>query len=136
MCVCVCVCVCVFGIIRIEGGRASCQLSVDGRNIIKIIMLLLCMICPTPCIVPHLINVHMHVLMDSTKLTYLRLQGIARLPPPFLWKDRSIVSMLTNYKTQVHWGAGCLALRTRNGRLKNSFSPGGTLPIHPRIVDM
>ena len=34
-CVCVCVCVCVFGIIRCEGGRASCQLSVDGRNIIK-----------------------------------------------------------------------------------------------------
>ena len=32
------VCVRVFGIIRREGGRASCQLSVDGRNIIKIIM--------------------------------------------------------------------------------------------------
>ena len=56
------VCLCVFGIIRSEGGRASCQLSVDGRNIIKIIMFLLCMICPTPCMVPHLINVHMHVL--------------------------------------------------------------------------
>ena len=27
--------------------------------------------------------------------------------------------------------AGCLALRTRNGRLKNSFNPGGTLPTHP-----
>ena len=26
---------------------------------------------------------------------------------------------------------GCLALRTRNGRLKNSFNPGGTLPTHP-----
>ena len=55
----VCVCVCVWGggggggIIRCEGGPAFCQLSVDGRNIIKIIMLLLCMICPTPCIVPH-----------------------------------------------------------------------------------
>ena len=24
-----------------------------------------------------------------------------------------------------------LALRTRNGRLKNSFIPGGTLPTHP-----
>ena len=35
-----CVCVCVFGIIRCEGGRAFSQLSVDGRNIIKIIMLL------------------------------------------------------------------------------------------------
>ena len=36
VCVCVCMCVCVFGIIRIrcEGGRASCQLSVDDRNII------------------------------------------------------------------------------------------------------
>ena len=33
----VCECVCVFGIIRCEGGRASCQLSVDGRNIIKIV---------------------------------------------------------------------------------------------------
>ena len=27
--------------------------------------------------------------------------------------------------------AGCLALRIRNGRLKNSFNPGGTLPTHP-----
>ena len=27
--------------------------------------------------------------------------------------------------------AGCLALRTRSGRLKNSFNPGGTLPTHP-----
>ena len=27
--------------------------------------------------------------------------------------------------TQVEWGAGCLALRTRNGRLKNSFNTGG-----------
>ena len=26
--------------------------------------------------------------------------------------------------------AGCLALRTRNGRLKNSFNPEGTLPTH------
>ena len=40
VCVCMCVCVCVFGIIRCEGGRAFSQLSVDGRNIIKIIMLL------------------------------------------------------------------------------------------------
>ena len=28
-------------------------------------------------------------------------------------------------------GIGCLALRTRNGRLKYSFNPGGTLPTHP-----
>ena len=27
--------------------------------------------------------------------------------------------------------AGCLALRTRSGSLKNSFNPGGTLPTHP-----
>ena len=26
---------------------------------------------------------------------------------------------------------GCLALRTRNGRLKNSFNPGETFPTHP-----
>ena len=52
-------------------------------------------------------------------------------PPPPFFRIESIMSMLTNYKTQVHWGAGCLALRTRNGRLKNSFSPGGTLPTHP-----
>ncbi len=31
----------------------------------------------------------------------------------------------------MHWGAGCLALRTRNGRLKELFVPGGTLPTHP-----
>ena len=31
----------------------------------------------------------------------------------------------------MHWGARCLALRTRNGRLKNSFIPGGTLPTSP-----
>ena len=66
MCVCVCVCVCVFGIIRSEGGRASCQLSVDGRNIIKISMLLLCVICPTPCIVPHLIYVCVCVTEEGT----------------------------------------------------------------------
>ena len=125
---------CVFGIIRSEGGRASCQLSVDGRNIIKIIMLLLCMICPTPCIVPHLIYVHMHVLMDPTKINIPMLARNCQAPPPplfFFGRIESIMSMLTNYKTQVHWGAGCLALRTRNGRLKNSFSPGGTLPTHP-----
>ena len=27
--------------------------------------------------------------------------------------------------------AGCLALRTRSGRLKNSFNPRGTLTTHP-----
>ena len=37
---CVCDSVCVFGIIRCEGGRAFSQLSVDGRNIIKIIVLM------------------------------------------------------------------------------------------------
>ena len=67
MCVYMCVCVCVFGIIRCEGGLASCQLSVDGRNIIKIIMSDL----------PHTMHsatyMHMRVLMDPTKLTYLRL---------------------------------------------------------------
>ena len=31
----------------------------------------------------------------------------------------------------LSWITGCLALRTRNGRLKNSFIPGGTLPTHP-----
>ena len=35
-------------------------------------------------------------------------------------------------RQDVHIGfTGCLALRTRNGRLKNSFNPGGTLPTHP-----
>ena len=82
---CVCVCVCVFWIIRSEGGQASCQLSVDTRNIIKNIMLLLCMICSTPCTVPHLINVHMHdiVLMDPTKLTRNCQAPPPPPPPPF-----------------------------------------------------
>ena len=31
----------------------------------------------------------------------------------------------------MRWGAGCLVLRTRNGRLKELFVPGGTLPTHP-----
>ena len=31
----------------------------------------------------------------------------------------------------LSWITGCLALRTRNGGLKNSFIPGGTLPTHP-----
>ena len=31
----------------------------------------------------------------------------------------------------MHWGAGCLALRTRNAKLKELFVPGGTLPAHP-----
>ena len=34
------------------------------------------------------------------------------------------------FKT-MHWGAGCLALRTRNGSLKELFVPKGTLPTHP-----
>ena len=29
------------------------------------------------------------------------------------------------------WETKCLSLRTRNGGLKNSFIPGGTLPTHP-----
>ena len=78
-----CVCVCVFGIIRSEGGRASCQLSVDNRNIIKNIMLLLCMICPTQCIVPHLINVHMHILMDPTKVNIPTLARNCQAPLSF-----------------------------------------------------
>ena len=40
----------------------------------------------------------------------------------------------------MRWGAGCLALRTRNGRFKNSFISGGTLLTHPacspEFVDM
>ena len=40
--------------------------------------------------------------------------------------------MFTVYRQDVYIGfTGCLALRTRNGRLKNSFNPGGTLPTHP-----
>ena len=40
--------------------------------------------------------------------------------------------MFTVYRQDVYIGfTGCLALRTRNGRLKNSFDPGGTLPTHP-----
>ena len=31
----------------------------------------------------------------------------------------------------LSWITGRLALRTRSGRLKNSFIPGGTLPTHP-----
>ena len=74
---------CVFGIIRCEGGRASCQcLLTAGISFNKIILLLLCVICPTPCIVQHLIYVHMHVLMDPTKITIPTLARIARLPPP------------------------------------------------------
>ena len=120
---------------RVDGPLVSCLLTA-GISFNKIILLLLCVICPTPCIVQHLIYVHMHVLMDPTKITIPTLARIARLPPPpplffFFGRKESVMSMLTNYKTQVHWGAGCLALRTRNGRLKNSFSPGGTLPTHP-----
>ena len=105
-CVCVCVCVCVFGIIRCEGGRASCQLAVDGRNIIimhliikydlphtmhsaTFNMLYMCVYrdislgMVSSAVFHAQTNVHMHVLMDPTKLTYLHLlQGIARLPPP------------------------------------------------------
>ena len=40
--------------------------------------------------------------------------------------------MFTVYRQDVYIGfTGCLALRTRHGRLKNSFNPGGTLPTHP-----
>ena len=42
--------------------------------------------------------------------------------------------MLSLYCIATHmlsWITGCLALRTRNGRFKNSFIPGGTLPTHP-----
>ena len=31
----------------------------------------------------------------------------------------------------LSWITGCLALKTRNCGLKNSFIPGGTLPTHP-----
>ena len=31
----------------------------------------------------------------------------------------------------LSWVTGCLALRTRNGGLKNYFILGGTLPTHP-----
>ena len=50
-----------------------------------------------------------------------------------------ITVKLHNYDT-VHWGAGCLALRTKNGRFKNCFIPGGILPTNPtcspEFVDM
>ena len=42
-----------------------------------------------------------------------------------------VTNKSTNLKHMLSLVAGCLALRTRNGRLKNSFNPGGTLPTHP-----
>ena len=51
---------------RVDGPLVSCLLTAEIS--LKIIMLLLCVICPTPCTVQHLIYVHMHVPMDPTKI--------------------------------------------------------------------
>ena len=45
--------------------------------------------------------------------------------------ERRLSTVPTEWRLNAPWGAICLALRTRNGRLKNSFIPGGTLPTHP-----
>ena len=48
------------------------------------------------------------------------------------WVELTLELNVYNYIicNRVRWGARCLALRTRNGRFKNSFIPGGTLPTH------
>ena len=81
-------------------------------------------------------SVHMYVLMIlQNQHTYACKELLDFPPPPPFLKE----NWNAHAKIQVHWGAGCLALRTRNGRLKNSFSPKElSLPIQlaPRIVDM
>ena len=44
---------------------------------------------------------------------------------------KRLTNKSTNLKHMLSLVAGCLALRTRNGRLKNSCNPRGTLPTHP-----
>ena len=66
---------------RVDGPLVSCLLTA-GISSKKILCSSKCMICPTPCIVLHLIYVHMHVLMDPTKINIPTLGRIARLPPP------------------------------------------------------
>ena len=43
--------------------------------------------------------------------------------------------LCTILKTECVGGAGYLALRTRNGRLKELFVPGGTPSLLPKFVD-
>ena len=47
-------------------------------------------------------------------------------------KNSSLQYFFAYIRQDVYIGfTECLALRTRNGRLKNSFNPGGTLSTHP-----
>ena len=47
-------------------------------------------------------------------------------------KNSNLQDFFAYIRQDVYIGfTECLGLRTRNGRLKNSLNPGGTLPTHP-----
>ena len=72
------------------------------------------------------------VLPKPTDLSWiLRKENIINFITTCSYPLTCVTNKSTNLKHMLSLVAGCLALRTRNGRLKNSFNPGGTLPIHP-----